>query len=1775
MAVSFDSGIANVYVNGIHTASVTVPFTQFEYSGQGFMVGSTGGGTDWIGQMDNVRLWQYARDGEAIADNWRLKVPENPDHMIGNWTMDHIDDGLVFSSTAYGQSLTLGTSGATDSADPMRINPPGTVLDLSGSGQYVNTNITDAMTGDFTLEAWINHDGGATYRPILSKGSGSNTAAEFDLQVNDSGNLSFFMGNGGDYGVEIIGSAVSANAWHHVAVTVSGTSVALFLDGNQVGTGTFTGTRQATAAALEIGHYNNGADQNWDGLIGDVRLWNTARSQSDILQTMNARLGADEPGLQGNWLFDDISGTTAPNSADTALPDGTVIGGPTTVTAKPASFDDLITLREDASYHGKILALDDQGQALTYSLPGGTTTAHGGTITLAANGTLTYTPAADWSGTDSFVISAVETGVTGATPTTRTITVMVTPENGPSTASFLGGDRYWDEAGNWSANAAPGSETAVTISGESADVASAAQAGSVVIGTAGDLIVSAGSLTVGTGIVVQSGGVMEMSGGTSVGGNGTLTNAGTIDGKGGTINLAVSNSGSITVGQTTAAAALSFAGHISNTGAITVTSGGFSSTLHMLAGAVLTNQSGGIVTSSHGVGAGTNAITGSLINAGGTLNIDYDLSLSGSGVSLSGGTIDVASGQVLFISAPLTLSGNALTFAGSGEISLTGTQTVTIGGGGFTLQAANTAQMYLDGAITIQGGTFTNADTLTIADANDTFNSLFVNAAGATLRMEQSVASAGLIFNDDFANYGQVRLTATSTATAGGSAAITMTGTKVFTNYASGEIYASTGSMSTGQRVISGNVTNAGGIINVNYDLTINNGQNNTFAIDSGTLDIAQGTHLFVSGGASAHSATTRLTGTDITWAGTGMMDLQGQHDLVIGSGGYTHEAAADQLSMSGAVDVSGADFTNAGTLVLSTNNDVFHANLINAGTGSLRIEQTATDQSTNVTFDGASSDITNAGSFIILDDVNDAYNSGITLTAGAVLTNQATGTLSVEGSDNDSFISGGAVVNQGNMKLSSSLALTGGATLTNSGTLWMGLSRSLSIAGTGLTNSGTITGLGTLNLMGAAFANTGVLDAGVTESGIPQMNGTMTVIGTMTLAAGSTVAVDVGYNSGLSADRVHVIGNATAGGTLAFDFYGYVPANGESITVLSSTGTISGTFAPIITHDLGADWNATANYSAGSVTVTFTLAAGTGGTWTEGSTPNGGDVAMITTGDVVNMAAGSLTLDGLRSAGALNLSGGSLSVNGTTTFISNSTLALSGTGVWAGSGDIWNHGILTLNGGTLGGTGTAYVAMDGQLSITGASVLNRRLEIGGAMAHMNGGTLSGTGTLAVTENGLLTVRGDSTISTTLALAATPDYAGTIDIYAETAAARLTLTKSFTNDGQITLTSSGTNGHSATLALSAGSFTNAHLFTSTSSSVLNVLSATTINTGTMQINGMGLEFAGISLTNAIGCVISVAGISTLDINRAGASFINNGTLEGSGTIDVTGAGFTNNGLLRGGDDEYVGSLDIDGTVTLGAGSTVEAYVGSNNGMDFSSLVDIDGQVNLNGILHVTGDGHALNGTTQVLSWDSASGGFSDIVGLDSPLAGGWAYDVRFDGNGISIGSLYQSQYETNGDDFIQGGMGAEALAGGAGNDTLFSGGGGDVIFGQDGNDTIVLSDTDVHFVDGGAGVDTLSWYSPGPLDLTALRDELIQRIEILDIGHGALTLTATDVQAMTEGTNGLTNTANTLVITGNGGTVAFDDGAWTNGSNQTINGDSYAVYSKDGVSVYVEGTVSA
>ena len=61
----------------------------------------------------------------------------------------------------------------------------------------------------------------------------------------------------------------------------------------------------------------NGQDkpcEGFNGIIHELRLWNTARSMSEISGAMNHRLTGAEPGLVGYWPLNDGSGSTVKNA---------------------------------------------------------------------------------------------------------------------------------------------------------------------------------------------------------------------------------------------------------------------------------------------------------------------------------------------------------------------------------------------------------------------------------------------------------------------------------------------------------------------------------------------------------------------------------------------------------------------------------------------------------------------------------------------------------------------------------------------------------------------------------------------------------------------------------------------------------------------------------------------------------------------------------------------------------------------------------------------------------------------------------------------------------------------------------------------------------------------------------------------------------------------------------------------------------------------------------------------------------------------------------------------------------------------------------------------------------------------------------------------------------------------------------------------------------------------------------------------------------------------
>jgi VCBS repeat-containing protein len=108
----------------------------------------------------------------------------------------------------------------------------------------------------------------------------------------------------------------------------------------------------------------------------------------------------------------------------------TVSLGVTPVNDGPTTSNLTLTTAEDVSVAGQVVANDIDGDALSFAVS--TAASHGSVVLNATNGTFTYTPSANYHGSDSFVVT-VSDGKGGTT--TSTVTVGVTPGTDLSSAN--------------------------------------------------------------------------------------------------------------------------------------------------------------------------------------------------------------------------------------------------------------------------------------------------------------------------------------------------------------------------------------------------------------------------------------------------------------------------------------------------------------------------------------------------------------------------------------------------------------------------------------------------------------------------------------------------------------------------------------------------------------------------------------------------------------------------------------------------------------------------------------------------------------------------------------------------------------------------------------------------------------------------------------------------------------------------------------------------------------------------------------------------------------------------------------------------------------------------------------------------------------------------------------------------------------------------------------------------------------------------------------------
>jgi hypothetical protein len=239
------------------------------------------------------------------------------------------DTTLSLRSTtgmAPGQQVQIGTgsdaetrtiahvtnSGATGPRVPGEI---GNAVKLSGNGEYVNlpSGIVSGLH-DFTISAWVNPSANSAWSRVFDFGTGTSNYMFLTLSAG-GGPIRFAITTGG--GEQQINGpgTLPLNTWSHVAVTLSGGTGTLYVNGQPVGTNTNMTLTPADLGATNqnwIGRSQFSADPFLAATVDDFQIYSRALSAAEIAALASGQAGA---GDVASYKFDEDSGETALDSS--------------------------------------------------------------------------------------------------------------------------------------------------------------------------------------------------------------------------------------------------------------------------------------------------------------------------------------------------------------------------------------------------------------------------------------------------------------------------------------------------------------------------------------------------------------------------------------------------------------------------------------------------------------------------------------------------------------------------------------------------------------------------------------------------------------------------------------------------------------------------------------------------------------------------------------------------------------------------------------------------------------------------------------------------------------------------------------------------------------------------------------------------------------------------------------------------------------------------------------------------------------------------------------------------------------------------------------------------------------------------------------------------------------------------------------------------------------------------------------------------------------------
>jgi len=315
------------YVDGSQVGSTTLTMEDWT-SGTRFDIGGAEGGYLSKDKVDEVRVYNRALSPTEVTAlyNWA----PGP---VAWYTMDEKSGtSTIKDSSTYGQNLTQFLTTASSWVE----GKYGSALKFDGTTQHLRADDSEVLSPGFgvTMTAWIKADatpgdpGKSTFFSIAQKDGGYSGAPVYGLRLSSAmginAHISYGSAQSENYTLGSGSSVLQENQWYFVAMTYDQASSSLksYVNGKLENSASYAVKLYDSSGASGYLRVALGDNRYFSGSIDDVKIYNYARTQAQILQDMQgevtSNLTADTAGgipePIAHYKFDEQQGQTAANS---------------------------------------------------------------------------------------------------------------------------------------------------------------------------------------------------------------------------------------------------------------------------------------------------------------------------------------------------------------------------------------------------------------------------------------------------------------------------------------------------------------------------------------------------------------------------------------------------------------------------------------------------------------------------------------------------------------------------------------------------------------------------------------------------------------------------------------------------------------------------------------------------------------------------------------------------------------------------------------------------------------------------------------------------------------------------------------------------------------------------------------------------------------------------------------------------------------------------------------------------------------------------------------------------------------------------------------------------------------------------------------------------------------------------------------------------------------------------------------------------------------------